>query len=769
MKSRNVLLLLLLSAVIFVTFPLEAASPTISAIRVQGNALIPESTILSSLESAVGALYNTDLIAKDLQHIYDIGFFSSVDVETEEMDGAYSVTFIVKERPVISRIEFKGNKKIKTEKIEEILTLPTTDLAEIFNQKFVPQKIKEDEENIRQLYRGEGYQNAVITSSLRPDADAPDEKVVLEYTIEEGEKAAVRNVIFEGNTAFSDQELRKQMATRKKGFLSFIDGSGKYEETTLKTDIERVKFFYVDHGYIDVAVKDYSLDYRDGTNLFITIVIEEGVIYKMSHVAVKGNLVYPTEELTKILTMSPDDPFSRTHIRNDILAISALYGQKGYVTPISDNTDGKLLIDPEIRIDRAAKQVDLTYAIREGEPHRLARISITGNDVTRDKVIRRELTLQEGDLVDRSLLEKSQQDIFNLALFEEVNLAFSEGESPNTVNWDIEVEERQTGSFNFGGGWSSVDSFVFSGDIAYANLFGLAHQIMFSASLGSKSQVFNLGYTMPRFLDSKYLVGIDAYKTEREYTSYDSSSVGGGIRFGRKLFKNIFGTVKYEYKEVDTKNVEEDASAIIKESNGLSKTSSMTLFLRRSTINNVLLPTKGMRTNLSGEYAGGVLGAENNFYKLGLNHNIYFPLYRDFALRFKGEVGYITEFGDSDEVPISERFFAGGAETIRGYEERSVGPKDENGEEIGGNTFAVATAEVIIPINKKIRVLGFFDMGDVYTSDEDFDISTFRKGTGIGVRFESPLGLIRLDWGYKLDREEGEDADEFHFGIGALF
>ncbi len=456
MKIRNVLFFLLLCAAVCVTCPLEAASPTISAIRVQGNALIPESTILSSLESKVGALYNTDLIAKDLQHIYDIGFFSSVDVETEELDGAYSVTFIVEERRIISRIEFEGNKKIKTEKIEEILTLPTTDLTEIFNQKFVPQKIKEDEENIRQLYRGEGYQNAVITSSLRPDADAPDEKVVLQYTIEEGDKAAVRNVIFEGNAAFSDEELRKQMATRKKGFFSFIDGSGKYEETTLKTDIERVKFFYVDHGYIDVAVKDYSLDYRDGTNLFITIVIEEGVIYKMSHVAVKGNLVYPTDELTKILTMSPDEPFSRTNIRNDILAISALYGQKGYVTPISDNTDGKLLIDPEILIDRAAKQVALTYAIREGEPHRLARISITGNEVTRDKVIRRELALQEGDLVDRSQLEKSQQDIFNLALFEKVNLAFSEGETPNTVNWDIEVEERQTGSFNFGGGWSSV-------------------------------------------------------------------------------------------------------------------------------------------------------------------------------------------------------------------------------------------------------------------------------------------------------------------------
>jgi len=758
-----------------VAFPVEAASPTISAIHIQGNTLIPESTILSLLESKVGILYNPNLIARDIQHIYNVGFFSSVNVEAEEVDGAYSLTFRVKERPLISRIEFKGNKKIKTEQIEEILTLPTADLAEIFNQKFYPQKIKEDEEKIRQRYREDGYQNVVITSSLRPDQESP-EKVVLEYVIEEGKKAAVRHVSFEGNEVFSDDELRKQMATRKKGFLSFITGSGKYEETTLKTDIERLKFFYVDHGYIDIAVKDYSVEYRNGLDLFITIPLEEGDIYTISRVGIKGNVVYATEELNKILTLKPGVPFSRTTIRNDILSITALYGKKGYLTPISDKTEGKLLIDPEINIDRANKQVALTYSIREGVPHTLARVTITGNEITRDKVIRRELAVQEGDLIDSSQLEKSQRDIFNLALFEDVKLLLNDGEEANTVDLDIEVIERQTGSFNFGGGWSSVDRFVFSGDLAYANLFGLAHQITFSATLGSTTQLFNLNYTMPRFLDSKYLVGIDAYKTEHDYDAYDSSSVGGGVRFGRKLYKNLFGTLKYEYKEVDISDIEEDASSIIKESEGLSRTSSATAILRYSSINNVLLPTKGMRTILQGEYAGGILGAENDFYKFDLTHNMYFPLYRDFALRLKGEIGYIEEFGDSDEVPIAERFFAGGADTIRGYEERSVGPKDENGDEIGGNAIALATAEVIIPINKQLRVLGFFDMGnvvakgDIYGSDGYFDVSKYRKGAGVGVRFNTPLGLLRLDWGYKLDRQpEDKDGDEFHFGIGALF
>jgi len=479
--------------------------------------------------------------------------------------------------------------------------------------------------------------------------------------------------------------------------------------------------------------------------------------------------VYSTEALEDVIKVSSGDPFSRSSIRKDILAISELYAQKGYVAPISENTRGKLVIDPRIQIDAEQKRVSLTYTIREGVPHYLSRVTISGNEVTRDKVIRRELDIQEGDLLNSALLEKSQQDIFNLGLFDDVNFQLNDGPEPNTIDLNIEVVERSIGSFNFGGGWSSLDSFVFSGGFAYANLFGLAHKINLSATIGSKSQTFNLNYTMPRFLDSPYLVGIDAYKRDRKYTSYDSSSVGGGVRLGRKIFERVFGTLKYEYRQVDTKHLKESASHIIKEAEGISKTSSGWLRLSRSSINNVLLPTKGFRTRISGEVAGGILQGENDFYKLEFDNNTYIPIYHDFAFRFKTEVGYITHYGRSDKVPIFERYFAGGADTIRGYEERSVGPKDENGEDIGGNLLTVMTGEFIIPVKKSVRLVAFYDMGNVYGADENFDFSDLRKSIGVGVRFFSPLGLLRLDWGYKLDREPGDDPDEFHFGIGALF
>jgi outer membrane protein insertion porin family len=240
------------------------------------------------------------------------------------------------------------------------------------------------------------------------------------------------------------------------------------------------------------------------------------------------------------------------------------------------------------------------------------------------------------------------------------------------------------------------------------------------------------------------------------------------VRFGRRLSDTIFGTVKYGFEESDITDIDEDASTRIKEAEGLSRTSSTTLLLKRSTINNVWLPTKGMITKLSGELAGGVLGADNDFYKIILDNNLYVPLFKDVALRFKGELAYAKEYGDSDNIPIFERFFGGGSNTIRGYEERSIGPKDENDEPLGGNKRVVLTSELIIPIKKEIRVVSFFDMGDVYGANKDIDISTFKKSVGAGLRFYVPiLGMFKLDWGYKLDKEEGEDDYEFHFGIVA--
>ncbi len=742
----------------------------IQDITFQGNTLIPGSTLQNQIESRPGGLYKPAQISEDIQRMYDLGLYSAVDVRMRNTNGRVSLIFDLQERPVISRIELDGNDHIKDEQIEETLTLSPDDILDPLTLKFYPQTIKEDVQRIKTLYHEEGYHHARIDAKLLPDPSDPDEHVILRYEIDEREKIVVKSIEFIGNEAFSDKELRKKMETRQKGFFSFITGSGKFEKDTFEIDLERVRFFYVDNGYIDAKVSDYSLNFKkDSSDLAITITLDEGDIYSFSDITITGNTVYSKGELHNILQAATNEPFSRTAIQKDIMAISRLYAQKGYLTPItSDKTQGKLLIDPTMKVDREHREVSLEYTIREGVPHVLNRITIAGNETTRDKVIRRELLQQEGDTLVKPKLERSRQRVFNLGFFEDVAFELEDAREEASVNLAVEVTERSVGSFNFGGGYSSIDSFFVTGGITYPNVFGLAHEIDFTATLSSSSQTFNLKYTVPRFLDSHYLVGVEAFKVEREYDSYDDARVGGGLRLGRKLTLNTLGSIKYAYEEIDITDVEDDASSFIREAEGKSSTSSTLLSLRYRNLNNVILPTKGVTTTLTGKLAGGFLQGDNDFYKLMFENNVYVPLYKELALRFNTELTYAKEYDDTDNVPIFERFFGGGASTIRGYEERSIGPKDENDESIGGNKRAVFSTELIIPVQDQIRLVPFFDMGDVYGADEEMDLSTFRKSVGIGMRLFTPFGLLRFDWGYKLDRESGESESEFHFGIGSL-
>lgn len=748
-----------------------ASALNIQKIAVRGNTFISEASILAGIDSKVGLPLNPKVIASDVQKIYDIGFFSAVDVETETLADGVNVTFVVAELPLITNIVFDGNQRLKNEKLEEVLKLSPTSLTDVVNQKFYPTKIKNDIALMTDLYHREGYPDVKITTELKPDAAAPQEKVTLIYHITENKRVTVRGITFEGNTAFTEEELRKAMTVKVKGLFSFITGSGKYEKTTFEADLEKITYFYADHGYIDTKIKDYTLDLREGTNdLYITVVLEEGPIYTIEKVEITGNTVYSTAELQKEVKTVPGEPFSRSKIRNDMFAIADLYAQKGYIRPISDNTVGKLNIDPDIRLLRDTKQVSVMYTISEGVPHTINRITFSGNKVTRDKVMRRELSVQEGEILNGTALRQSQQRVYNLGIFDELNANVTEAKEPNAVDINMEVKERsQIGTFNIGGGWDTVSKWALTGGFTSDNLFGLAHALDFSATIGTTSTIYNIDYNMPRVFDTKYTVGMNVYDQEKDYDAYDSRSLGGGLRFGRKITENIFASLKYRYERVRISDVSEDASVRIRESEGVSKTSAVSLTLKRSTINNVLLPTKGWLTELKGEVAGGILGAENDFYKIVLTNNTYFPIYKNIAFRLKEEYAYTDAYGDSDEVPILDRLYAGGANTLRGFEERSVGPKDENDEAIGGNTRLLFSSEIIFPVQKSIRLITFFDAGNVYGLDDDIDFSDLRKSVGVGFRLSTPFGLFRLDWGYKLDREEGESKDEFHFSIGNTF
>ncbi len=774
MKQRQRIVSVVLGISLLCSLVVAASAIEIQQIAVQGNIVIPASTILAKVESKVGLPYNPEVVTKDLQRIYDIGFFSTVEVDTQEVAGGMRITYLVEERPFISKIEFVGNKRLKAEKFEEVLSLPSEDISSTMNLTFYPQKIYGDRERLLEFYHSQGYQNAQISSEVVPDPEAPLEKVIVRYQIEENEKAIVRNVIFEGNTVFTSDELQKVMGVKKRNMWSWLTGTGKYAEELLELDRQTLREFYRDHGYLDAKVVDTAVDFQaDSRDLFITLTIDEGDLYTINTINVTGYTVFSDNEVQELITLTTGDPFSPSKIRGDMYAIADKYAQKGYIQPISANTADKFSIEPAVQMNTGARQADITYVIREGIPHTVNRISITGNKNTRDKVIRREMTLNEGDVFSSTALRKSQQRIFNLGLFEDLSVDMQEGSEPHSVDLVLNVKERYSiGSLNFGGGWDTVDAWTIQGGFSAQNLFGLAHALDFSATLGSTSTLFSIDYSMPRLFDSPYTVGVDVYKQARQYSTYDRESRGGGIRFGRKVAQDVMLFLKYRYEFINILDVHEDASIRFRESEGKSATSSVSLILRRSTINNIQLPTQGMRTEIKSEVAGGVLGADNNFYKLTLNNNIYFPLYKEIALRLKGEYGFIKEYGDSDDVPIFERFYGGGATTIRGYKERSIGPKDEDEEAIGGSSRVVFSSEIIFPIQKEMRFLTFFDVGDVYGADENFDIASLRKSVGVGLRLNTPFGLMRFDVGYKLDDAEIQDDDknyEFHFGLGNIF
>ncbi len=774
MKQQQRIVSVLLGISLLCGWTVATSALDIQSIVVQGNIVIPASTILAQVESKVGLPYNPAIVTKDLQRIYDIGFFSNVKADAQESADGVQLTYLVEERLFLSKIEFQGNKRLKTEKLEEILTLSPADIANTINLTFYPQKIYADRERLLQYYHSQGYQHAQVSSEVVPDPDDPLEKVIVRYQIEENEKAIVRKIQFKGNTAFTSEELQKVMGLKKRTMWSWLTGSGKYAEELLDADRQNLREFYRDHGYLDAHVVDTEVDFQeDSRNLFITLTIEEGDIYSINAIKVTGYTVFSDEELQNLIKLTTGDPFSPSKIRADMYAIADAYAQKGYIQPISANTTDKFIIEPEVQMHAEARQADITYVIREGVPHIVNRILITGNKNTRDKVIRREMLLQEGNVFNSEALRKSRQRIFNLGLFEDLSVDVQDGSVPHSVDLALDVKERYSiGSFNFGGGWDTVDAWTVTGGVSAQNVFGLAHTIDLSTTVGSTSTLFNVDYSMPRLFDSPYTVGLDAYKLKREYSTYTKKSSGGGVRFGRNVTQNVMLFLKYRYEFINIYDVDEDASIRFKESEGESSTSSMSVLLRRSTINNIMLPTKGTRTEIQTEVAGGFLGADNNFYKITLNNNIYFPLYKDIALRFKGEYGFIKEYGDSEDVPIFERFYGGGATTIRGYKERSIGPKDENEEAIGGSSRVVFSSEVIFPVQKEIRLLTFFDMGDVYAADESFDFASLRKSVGVGLRLNTPFGLMRFDVGYKLDDAEIQDDDKkyaFHFGLGNIF
>ncbi len=734
--------------IISATLLFAEAMPLINVIEIRGLKRIDENAVKTKITQKQGEGISQEKTNEDIKNIYKLGYFDDVRAEIEPFEGGVKLIYVVKEKPTIVKIDLQGNDEFDDAKLKEKMTITSGSIADAV-------LIQDNAAKLRAFYEEEGYWLSRIVPVIR--VVSPDE-VTLTYQIEEGNKVKIKKIRIEGNKVFSEKKIKGAMDTKERGLFSFITSSGYFKKDQMDADIEKIKDLYFNNGFIKVALGEPRIELtEDKKGMMITIPISEGEQYSISSIEVTGNTVFTEDAVRKRITMLPQKPFSKEKLRKDIFSISEMYSETGYAL---------ITVNPDVVPDESRKMVKVVLDISEGDRFRIGRIEISGNTKTRDKVIRREVRLDEGDIFNSALIRRSYERINNLNFFESVELNPKPQPETKLVNLDIAVKERPTGFFSVGGGYSSVEQFIAMIELTQGNLFGRGQYAKIRAELGGRTTLYDISFKDPWFMDKPLTFSTNIYKLTRDYFDYDKDATGFSVSIGKRLSEYWWTDIMYNFENADISNVSDDASTIIKDQEGESTTSSITPSLVRDSRDNYLDPRKGSRNSIYTTFAG--LGGTNKFIKSAIDSAWYFPVGAA-SVMLRGRFGYATGIG-SEELPLYERFYVGGIYTVRGISYGDAGPKDEGTDDpIGGTEELIFNIEYIFPLLTDIRLKGviFFDAGNAYESFKNFP--DLRYTTGAGVRWISPMGPIRLEWGYNLDREPGEKSSRFEFAFGTFF
>ncbi len=725
----------------------------VGQIVIEGNRRVESRYIKSALNISEGQTVSSSDIDQGLRNIYATGRFDNVVAETVAAGERVNLVYRVTERPLLREVVFVGNHEIDTEKLSTIISAKAVDF-------YRPQVLAPAIKKIKQAYVLEGY----YATEVVPQVDINDRnEVTLTLDIEEGERVFVTSIRFEGNTVFSEKELKKNLFSKEKWFLSFITERGAYKEDMLLADRDVITDQYYNRGYIKVQVKKpITTLLEDKESMEVLFEIEEGEQFRIGEVDVQGDLLGTKEELLEGLTLRTGDVFSRKVLRENMKNLNDIYADEGYafvnVSPVTD-------VDPFLQ------QINIMLNVERGVRVSIGRISVAGNTRTRDKVVRREMRLAEGDFYSASKMNNSRRRINNLGFFEEVNLTTSRGVDDAHMDVEVDVQEKATGSFSIGAGFSSADGLLFQGALSQDNFLGRALRFDLSAALGGSSATYRLGLLDPYFLDKHIAFGGDIYNTEREWSDFTRKTTGGDVKLGVPLTETLRSFFIYRYEKKDIFDVDEDAPRSITDQEGEHTLSSFTASLSRNTTDYRPDPTRGNISELSIEYAG--LGGTEKFIKYIADHRYFYPLPLGLVFSAHGQIGYIQEMSGQDS-PLDERFFLGGMNSLRGFESREVGPYeiDDDGEiyYYGGNKSAYFNFEVAFPLVKAMKMKGlvFFDTGNAWDKDQEF-FSDMRYSAGVGMAWNSPMGPLRFAWGRNLDPNEYEETSIFDFSVGKMF
>jgi outer membrane protein insertion porin family len=653
-------------------------------------------------------------------------------------------------------------------------------------------KVSEGVDRVKKLYSEQGYVNAKVEFDI---VEAENNQAIVNVYVEEGNRLLIQRISFEGNKAFSEGELKGLMATKEKWFLSFLTNRGVLDQDVLTNDLAVLSSHYYDHGYMNHRVDEpFILRGREGIDVVIRVA--EGDQYRVGKVEIGGELIEGPDALLKKVTMTTGQIFRGSRLREDISTLSQLYSNKGFAF---------VQVEPTTQMNPKERTVDVALIISRGPPVYLNRILVTGNTKTRDKVVRREISAAEQELFTGDKVKKSRDALQRSGYFEDVQLTTRKSERPETVDLLVDVKEAPTGTFSIGAGYSSGDQFVFSTSVAERNLFGRGQRVSASFDIGSLRQDFVVSFTEPYLYDRPLTVGLDAFNTQREFGEFASRRTGfatrtsypmkyftlpffrrsadgrvneaspGAVTAEDSLLEYLRGGLDYGLTREKIGDIESDAATAIKDEKGVSWTSSLTPNLSYDSRDHFFSPTEGTHSTVALEVAG--LGGDNRFLKADTRTRWYYPLLKDpqwggnYVLSLGGTLGYGVGFveraGGKKNLPLFERYFPGGINSVRGFKERSLGPR-EGSDPVGGDKQVVLNAELLFPILEQygLRGVTFFDTGQAFSESENIDPGELRSSVGFGARWLSPFGPFRIELGFPLNKKSGDDTSVVGFSIG---
>ena len=738
----------------------QTPAAQVTEIRVQGNRRAEAEAVRGVLGTRVGQPPDGATLSEDLRRIWSLGYFSNIQVQLEATPAGVVLTYVVTEKPAVREVRYEGLDELSQEDVEEVVNLKPYSVLDT-------SEIKRNTQKIKDLYTEKGFFLAEVQFRLVP-VSAHEVDVV--FRVAEHAKVRVRRISIVGNEAISDAEIKENIATRERSFLSFITQEGNFKREIFERDLMLIRAYYMNHGYVNVKVSHPVVTLApDRENIFISIHVSEGKQYRLGTIGISGELLDPEPVLRKKLTVASGEVFNQGQLFRDMERLADSHKDRGYahanVNPLTATHEDSLTVDLDLRVDR-------------GSLVRFGRISIEGNGKTRDKVVRRELRIYEGELFSSTGIKLSKRNITRLGFFETVEIQTRRGAADDLMDVVVQVKERQTGTFQVGAGLSSVESLIGTIQISQNNLLGRGQSLSIQGTVSGIRQYVNLHFGEPHFLDTNWLLAFDLFRYEYSFDDFVQGSTGGSVTLGYQLTDDLRLSLTYENAAVhfERRSRPEDAE--------IGRTSSIKTTLAYDTRDDRFMPNRGLYAYVSEEVAHAALLSENEFARTMFSARYYHPVVWKVIAMAKLEYGMAMPLGERP-VPQFERFRVGGIQSVRGFRRLSLSPdlwrQGYSPEDPlilvkeGGLEEVIVNFELVFPIFEQVGIRGvvFHDMGMAYTMDESSILadpgmlwSGLRASWGFGFRWFSPIGPLRFEWGFPYNPQPGEDSRLFEFTIG---